>query len=160
MSWINQNSYLLIKTDAAISFAHKNSLHTAGDMGGAYFFNRHVLINIYEERTYLYADFFDLKNERWARELQDKGLLENAPAILDIRQHLATIRDTNNGDGVLGKESMDRFHLFLYMIDAYMQDFLAGELVRYQEFLEPLQNTHRQRMKVLADRLLSRVDMP
>lgn len=79
MSWINADSYLLIKTDAAISFARKNSLYTAGDLQGAYFFNRRVLINIYEERMYLYADFFDLLNEKWSRELQNKVLEQIFP---------------------------------------------------------------------------------
>jgi hypothetical protein len=155
MSWINKDSYLLIKTDAGKSFAQKNSLHTAGDSLGAYFFNPHILIHIYEERTFLQADFFDLKHERWARELQEEAVLKNIPSLREIRQLYLSFSDNDNDDDVLNDKAMDRFSLILHLIDTYMQDFLSGDFARYARLLTPLEGAHRQQMKALANKLLS-----
>jgi hypothetical protein len=157
MSWINQDSYLLIKTDAGQSFARDNNLFTAGDSMGAYFFNSNVLINIYEERTYLEADFYDLKNQRWARELQEEAVRQSISSRVEIRQLYLSFSDNDNEDDVLHDKSMDRFNLILYLIETYMQDFIAGDFSRYEAVLTPLEGNHREEMKALAEKLLARM---
>jgi len=39
---------------------------------------------------YLYADFFDLLNEKWSKELQNKVLEQNIPAQEDLREMIAS----------------------------------------------------------------------
>ena len=140
MSWINSDSQLLIKTDEAIAFANKNSLLTTREGSIAVFLNKNVFIKMYEERAYVHADYYDLKNLRWGRELQTDVVNKVIPS-LEGRKKI--YNRFSKEAGVLTGESMQRFRFLLFVIDNYMQDFLKGELNNYEKLLIPLSDSQK-----------------
>lgn len=142
MSWVNANSNLLLQTDEAVSFSHRNDLMTKGNELGAHFYNQQILISIYEERGYLHADYYDLVNMRWKRELENACIGAEIIPLNEAKK----IYDEASKESIVGPlkgESMIRFHFYLKMIDKYLQEFLAGRFVKYEKILEPLSEAHR-----------------
>src|SRR5262245_49557405 len=119
--WINSDSYLLLKNAEAVSFAQTNDLKTFGNIEGAHFFNKSILIKIYEERQYLHADYYDLEKLRWGRELENSAVGEG---IIPLEQAQLIYKESKEGayDDCLRLSSMARFFFYLKVIDTYMQD--------------------------------------
>jgi hypothetical protein len=146
MSWINKNSYLLIQTDAGKAFAGRNDLRTNGDLHGANFFNEHILINMYEERGYLHADYYDLKNLRWRRELENH-MIEQKVIPQEKAKSMFDTAAMQAADDCLDKSSMAYFLYYLMMIETYMQDFLKGEFSKYAKVMIPLEGNQLARIE-------------
>ena len=142
MSWINKDSYELIKTEDGKEFSLRNNLKSNGDLDGANFFNDNVLIKIYEERSFLHADYYDLKNFRWCRELENH-LIETKIIPVESAQEIFSIAKRVAKPGCLKQSSMVNFIYYLKMIETHMQDFLNGNLYRYETFLKPLEDNHK-----------------
>ncbi|MBT1700439.1 hypothetical protein KK083_26365 [Fulvivirgaceae bacterium PWU4] len=147
MSWINPDSGSLINTDDAISFAEKNHLASVGNSDGAYFTNGKILIHLYEEKSYLHADYYDLKNSRWQRELQTEIVELEIPNIEKRRELVASFASPG---GVLSRSSMQRFRFILYAIDRFMQDFLSGDFTRYESFFKSLKGKQKEQIEKIA----------
>lgn len=142
MSWINRNSYELINTPEGNEFALKNGLKRNGDVDGANFFNSNVLVKIYEERAYLHADYYDLVNLRWARGLENHAVAAKLISM-DKARLLYKIAEKQTRNDCLGEDSMTQFFYYLSIIETHMQDFIAGDFRRYDQFLVPLEGNHR-----------------
>lgn len=155
MAWINTDSYKLIETKAAILFAEKNNLRSNGEAFLANFFNEKVLIRIYEERTYLHVDYYDLINNRWARELQSEIITEKIPS-LEMRKLLIASFDSD--DDILEGNLMQRFYFILDTIDKYMQDFLNGELDKYKDILSKMEERQESRIEDFKEKFLKKKD--
>jgi hypothetical protein len=146
MSWINTNSYLLIQTQTGKDFASRNNLRTNGDLNGANFFNEHILISVYEERDYLHADYYDLTNLRWCRELENHMIEHQQIPTGKAREIYEAAREQAT-DECLGKSSMAYFIYYLTMIEKYMQDFLKGDFSKYESLLTSLEGNHRLKIE-------------
>lgn len=153
MTWINNDSYKLIGTEAATQFTEKNNLNSNGESFVANFFNGKVLIRIYEERKYLHADYYDLINNRWARELQSEIVTEQIPSLEKRKMLIASF---NSDKDVLEGALMQRFYFIIHAIDAYMQDFINGELEKYDDILSGMEKRQESRIEDFKRKFLKR----
>jgi hypothetical protein len=142
MPWINEKSFQLINTPEGRAFARTNNLQWNGYGGTANFFNQHIRIAIYEERSYLHADYYDLENLRWCRELKNHAIDQGFIRIESAKEIYQWATTAATAD-CLKVESMVYFCYYLKMIETHMKDFLAGDFERYEPVLQPLENRHK-----------------
>jgi hypothetical protein len=146
MSWINEKSFQLVNTPEGRDFARNNNLQWNGYREMANFNNKHVRIAIYEERGCLHADYYDLENLRWCRQLENHAIDEGLIPLASAKAVYQSATEAAKA-GCLGIESMVRFLFYLKMIDLYMQDFLIGDLKRYEHILQPLESHHKEEVE-------------
>ena len=143
VSWINEKSFELINTPEGRDFARINNLKSNSYAGVANFFNKYVRIAIYEERGYLHADFYDLTNLRWCRELENHAINEGLIPHESAKEIYQSAKAAAKAD-CLEIDSMTRFLYYLKMTDLYMKDFLAGDFERYETVVKPLEGRHKE----------------